>query len=450
MIRKNINSERYHDESSSEPEISDADRIPTPTYWSTDNHQPNSLLRIENWRTPQISSYCLPSKTPHVIPICINLAKAIIRYHEEVKFFAALDDEKRLRKDPTSTFSVMNDPSFYSQQHERIKQDWVTGERLEFMHELMKFVDNFDEILKREYSSDSSVFIKLASRSPKDAVFGLQKSRDSIESQILKLSSSFLSSSLNCKERLGEDCKIIRHASLFALRINSGEEALQMLLRSDRIYMDLLQAELFKSSKSNDTHANNEVLINMYIFDFFDDLNPDYEFRGFVSKGIKTCLSTYNPYVYDLEIIENKSRILDKILEVWDKIDIEFGALSQNYSLDFAMSNNFQNVYLIEINNFLPPLAGSGLFNYYDDKDRNIIENGPFVFRIKETALEEKDFSTTITLGTGDRKTMVSSPAPPEVLAFIDACRREALGKQSRGDRLYYGNKLDKIKCSIS
>ena len=53
---------------------------------------------------------------------------------------------------------------------------------------------------------------------------------------------------------------------------------------------------------------------------------------------------------------------------------------STEYSIDFALSPDLLTVFVIEINNFLPPLAGCGLFDYYSMTDRQIIAGALFPF----------------------------------------------------------------------
>ena len=46
-------------------------------------------------------------------------------------------------------------------------------------------------------------------------------------------------------EELSDTVKIIKEAAWLAMRVVNGAEAMQLLLRSDRIYVDILQADLF-------------------------------------------------------------------------------------------------------------------------------------------------------------------------------------------------------------
>lgn len=51
---------------------------------------------------------------------------------------------------------------------------------------------------------------------------------------------------------LSEDVRVIKNATWLALRVRNGDEALRLLLRSDRAYVDLQQHELFLKGDEDD------------------------------------------------------------------------------------------------------------------------------------------------------------------------------------------------------
>ena len=113
------------------------------------------------------------------------------------------------------------------------------------------------------------------------------------------------------------------------------------------------------------------------------------------------------------------------IRRVWDEADPSIR--SDNYTLDFAVSRDVSQVYIVELNNFLPPLSGSCLFEYANEHDREIIFNGPFEFRIKETPTSLQDFVHVRTdEKTGKEQTSIMQPAPPHWMLMAENIRREA------------------------
>lgn len=380
-----------------------------PSYWEASNHSSDSLLRVENWRTPQIQALCLPTSKTAGLRLTSGFVNAILRYREELKMYAALEQK--------DGYSPLTDPVFLDAQDLRMKIDWLTGQRKQWWDSISAFRDNFNQIMEEDFPS-KKVFIKLSVRSPKDAVFCLSSIREMIHSEILSQTPILEMSDPN---RLSEDLKVLKKSAWSGLCVSTSDDMLRLLTRSDRIYLDLLQAELFSQGK--------EINLNLHISEYYMDMNPDFEFRGFCHKGKKTCLSAYNPWVYYPSIVQNKDLILSTITPVWDAVMALYEG--DDYCLDFALSPDFTRAYLIEINNFLPPLAGSGMFNVGLASDRDIILNGPFEFRIRSSPVQPNEMiQQRRDEVTGEVvSTIQFSPAPPDVMAYVEQCRLKALGR---------------------
>ena len=139
---------------------------------------------------------------------------------------------------------------------------------------------------------------------------------------------------------------------------------------------------------------------------------------------MRTSLTAYSPWCYDPRIVEKKDEILALIQETWAAAAERIGEKSLNYSLDFAVATDLSQCWIVEVNNFLPPLAGCGLFIYGDASDRAVMERGPFEFRIKEVPLRAEDFvQTTHDPKTGRSRTIVMQPAPQHLMNYMQACR---------------------------
>jgi hypothetical protein len=118
---------------------------------------------------------------------------------------------------------------------------------------------------------------------------------------------------------LSDDVAAIKQASWLALRCFDADQALQVLLRSDRIYLDILQQQLFnqklashhdistsaqdESTDTSSAPSNCHFNLNVHVCQFFDGFDPDWEFRGFVSKGQRTGLTAYSPWLVILLFI---------------------------------------------------------------------------------------------------------------------------------------------------
>lgn len=142
---------------------------------------------------------------------------------------------------------------------------------------------------------------------------------------------------------------------------------------------------------------------------------------------MRTGLSVYCPWVFSPNMLAKKEQILEVIFRVWDKAETRIR--SENYSLDFAVSPDLSSCWIVELNNFLPPLAGSGLFDYYSPIDRHILESGPFEFRLKSTLVTTADFRREIFDGDNvPVKTVVMQPASPGLLREVANVRRKVFG----------------------
>jgi hypothetical protein len=75
-----------------QPEATSSESNATESYWKAENHDPNSLLRVENWRTEEIAPFCLPTRQIQSFPLTASIINALLRYREELKMYAALED----------------------------------------------------------------------------------------------------------------------------------------------------------------------------------------------------------------------------------------------------------------------------------------------------------------------------------------------------------------------
>jgi hypothetical protein len=207
----------------------------------------------------------------------------------------------------------------------------------------------------------------------------------------------------------------------------------RLLQRSERAYVDILQQELFSAGQKSGFD------LSVHVTEFFEGFDPDWEFRGFVSQGKRTALTAYNPWVFDARQHRHKAQIRARIFEVWDRAAPRVRC--ENYSIDFAVDPHQiargddgrgggashgdsgggrsggggsgrgggsgdggggggdaeAACWIVEINAFLPPLAGCGLYRYEDLTDRKLLLEGPFSFRVRDKPATDADFVQVLT-----------------------------------------------------
>jgi hypothetical protein len=383
------------------------------------------------------------------------MINSILKYYEELKMYAAIQDQDNQHQSQSSQSSTppilsMENPQFLDFHWNRIQSEWQTGMRREWLDSLHELENQVNDKIATVFNQ-KPIFIKLSVRSPKDAVFNLQSTYDKISQAILHPSTTGSPLLLDDPHLLHENILLLKKISYENLCVRNGQEALQLLTRSNRIYLDLLQAELFSQRPTGPSPGSPPIDINLHLVEYFSGFDPNYEFRGFCSNGKMTSLSIYNPWIYDPILLVNKEKIFRMIVDLWKKIALLYPG--KDYCLDFAFNSDLTQLYLIEINAFLPPLAGSGLFNFYSPEDRNIIlygarqhpgtagkegeaekgkeeEEKNIVFRLREHYITEQEMTIEKEdpQQTGKKLIITYSPGPEAVMGFIMKCRREALG----------------------
>jgi len=150
----------------------------------------------------------------------------------------------------------------------------------------------------------------------------------------------------------------------------SGKEAVENFIHSGRTYGDLKQRELLGENFSMD----------LVLREWNPNLTPELEFRGFVYNSQFTCLTQYYSMIYVPEIHRKKELFQKSIVTFWEE-KIKHVIPLKDYCIDFTVleGNSENNVIVIELNP-PAPLASPVLFDYL--KEKEIIENGPFEFRV--------------------------------------------------------------------
>eukprot|EP01083_Nonionella_stella_P039472 107344_1 len=237
-------------------------------------------------------------------------------------------------------------------------------------------------------SFDHGYFVRLSSRSPKDAVMDdpyLSKTQNMMyqdlkykltqESQIYHnnlntATISYFQSCLQCMECL------------------DGSDMINLLSSSLRIHEDL---QLFKCQGL-------KLIIRKW-----SEITLGSEFRGFINKnGVLNGLSQYYHFLYFECVKRNKDKIQNAVLSYYNK-RIKHMLLNHHYLLpcviDFVILNFNEfvghNIYgeeavikVVELNifhdysNAVRIESGSEMFDWTNDK--NVLLNGPFEFRIRE------------------------------------------------------------------
>eukprot|EP00005_Dracoamoeba_jomungandri_P004086 CAMPEP_0174251732 /NCGR_PEP_ID=MMETSP0439-20130205/1466_1 /TAXON_ID=0 /ORGANISM="Stereomyxa ramosa, Strain Chinc5" /LENGTH=321 /DNA_ID=CAMNT_0015332129 /DNA_START=15 /DNA_END=976 /DNA_ORIENTATION=- len=282
-------------------------------------------LNLENWY-PLLSRFTFNTQFVDLSQI---QARALVREHERVASIKAHEGEKE------------NDKQTISNLENEINTKVAT------------------------FGSDVGAFIRLSTRSPKDATLNHSKTNELFEQELDLLGD----------KREDENSRLIAliKSSINSLKVFSGKEALDLIIASERSYEDLVLALDFPES------WDMKVIIREWV-----SIDPSMEFRGFVCDKKLTALSQYFYLAFFEHLPDLKDKVLKLIQELFDKV-VNLVELD-TYVIDFAVFPEKDEVFVIEINPF-KDFEGCGtdpgMFSW--ENDRAVLDGeSAFEFRIQE------------------------------------------------------------------
>lgn len=157
-------------------------------------------------------------------------------------------------------------------------------------------------------------------------------------------------------------------------QVRNGKEAMYLLRHSLRIKEDLQQLQTWNKIAG----LNASISVRKWNPDVVR--YPGMEFRGFVYNNELNALSQYDDVVYYPNVVQYKEVICSRIKAFFEQHVKEALQEHKNYVVDFFVG--LEKVYLIEINPFHNG-AGACLFTWREH--REVFMNGPFEFRVVES-----------------------------------------------------------------
>ncbi|KAK0044948.1 cell division cycle protein 123 [Biomphalaria pfeifferi] len=303
-----------------------------------DEYQNNVLdVNIETW-FELIKEHSFPSTFLH---ISSEEAKLFVKIYE--RHYANLEPE---------VIAYTNWQNYLSKEEQYVISN--LSERLQ---------DKIDQFIEQERGF---VFVKLSGRSPKDAPM--------VQSQFKTIYMQHLMKA-NPSDRFNENTQIkcLLQANFESLQMSSSQEVLDACLRSERVYQDMLLAL-----------AVPERFRENFIIRKFVNFDVDMEFRGFVYNQRLTALSQYNYLIFS-ERLKNERNFYLKLIQNFflQFIAPKLEHFVSNYVIDFGVSDNGSQVWVIEINPFLIT-TDAALFSW--EHERHLLESAgeETLFRVIE------------------------------------------------------------------
>jgi len=228
------------------------------------------------------------------------------------------------------------------------------------------YLTRLDQIAQRVDDAITTLggqaFVKLSTRSPKDALSG------SVNERMVMLYREALQKS---DKSPNQDVIAFARATRDGARVTSGKEALGLLKMSSRIREDFMKALEFPEA------FNLNITVRYWV-----PMNPAMEFRTFISHKKLTAISQYCYMSHFPELLQNRDTLQTRISEFFEQITerIPF----ENAITDIIILES--TIQIIEINPFFNDTSAC-MFSWKDDAE--VIQHGPLQFRIKESPLED-------------------------------------------------------------
>ena len=178
-------------------------------------------------------------------------------------------------------------------------------------------IQTIDDLITENNYTENGVFIRFSHRSPKDAVFKIDKDKfaeafKDISLRIYKQDKELIKSS-----EFDESALIINSAlrglvlaaSNFQC-IKTGKKAMEVAGHSHRVFRDF---------KIGDLDHGQDFKPFMIIREFYHNLQFEAEFRCFVMKNKLTVITQYHSLCYVKFLVDNKDEIKKSILKYWEE-----------------------------------------------------------------------------------------------------------------------------------
>lgn len=270
---------------------------------------------------------------------------------EEAEVFLSI--YKRLYLDKDSSVAIVTD-----------WRDQVTDEEKACLDRLAERLQKSMDVFTQK---GGSAFVKTSSRSAKDAPMVQDRFRQLYISELQAFQ----------QDQRTENVRItcLLKAAFIALKVQTSNQVLDMFLRSERIYQDLLLAAVNQKDKYDEN----------FVIRKFVDIDVDMEFRGFVYNYELVALSQYNYAIFSERLCAKKDDYKNMVKDYFDntlKPKLTSSKFPANSIIDFAICDDGKKLWVIEVNPYLETTDGA-LFSWQHEGPILRGESG-FVFRITE------------------------------------------------------------------
>eukprot|EP01031_Cornospumella_fuschlensis_P030999 gene30999-37465_t len=222
--------------------------------------------------------------------------------------------------------------------------------------------------------NNAPVMLRLCGRSPKDGdpldTQGLQEQYEQHLRRLLQENGQPLAENEPIPfQTIPIEMKLQAINRVSTLKVRNAQEAMSLLLTSERVYADLIDWLKFGEPEQ------------IVLREWNDHLTLDYEFRLFVYQGQVTAISQYDHYGYYPYLEHLKPSLQSGLLLFWQQVHAELGSATLSYVMDVGYLPQESRFLLIELSPF-SPCTGAALFSWSRDKSV-LTGQSPMEFRLK-------------------------------------------------------------------
>eukprot|EP00007_Cunea_sp_BSH-02190019_P000529 CAMPEP_0174238740 /NCGR_PEP_ID=MMETSP0417-20130205/12287_1 /TAXON_ID=242541 /ORGANISM="Mayorella sp, Strain BSH-02190019" /LENGTH=384 /DNA_ID=CAMNT_0015317615 /DNA_START=15 /DNA_END=1165 /DNA_ORIENTATION=- len=264
----------------------------------------------------------------------------------------------------------------------------ISSEDEEILAAFLKEVNGAVEEMK-ERSPTKQAFVRLSTRSPKDAVDKgpliprtvsllaeeLRNAKPMSDAE-LRVSSPEVCAHVRAHRGLDPQRVLlaVRRAFFGAMAVHDADQALLLLTYSSRVISDLKRAL--------DYAYVQEWNLNLVVRAFVP-MDAQGELRGFVHQGKLTALSQYYCDCYFADLLERREEYREAVNKFFESEVSARLAYLGSYVVDFVVCPRTLDVSVVELNPFSES-TGACLFDW--TRDHALLRDGPLCMRVLESA----------------------------------------------------------------